>query len=279
VLRVLSKSEKEEIQSSGYMCEHLLCLYSMVSDKIALYNNDFPVFTDGYGEADVVLFGLGKKGNEKEKYECVRELAKMPIQVLNIISPLSFQGLLNVKTRYVDWDFHIDVSQFDFDLKGRNYKNIRYLTKKAEKMGYHMKLTRNFTPKHTYVLSRHMAHQTLDIWDYEELLSLDRFFREHDHGFIMEAYLGDRLLGFDIVDFFENNRIMVVPLGIYLNAPLVSDFLMYENLKFARDKEYEWLDVGPTCQSKGLKLFKEKWFGKPKFKIYVQSLEIGSEQA
>jgi len=80
------------------------------------------------------------------------------------------------------------------------------------------------------------------------------------------------------VDFFEDNKIMVVPLGIYLEAPLVSDFLMYENLKFAKDKGCEWVDVGPTCGIDGLKSFKEKWFAEPKFKLYVQTLNLRSEK-
>jgi len=76
------------------------------------------------------------------------------------------------------------------------------------------------------------------------------------------------------IDFFEDNRIMVVPLGIYLQNPLVSDFMMYENLKFAKDKGYKWLSVGPACGLAGLRRFKEKWFAKPKFKVYVQEMNL-----
>lgn len=276
MLRVLSKNEKEDAQRRGYMCEHLLCLYSMVSDRTALYNDDFPVFISGFGEADVILFGLGK--GTKDRFECVRELAKLPINTLNIVSPITFYGLPNVRTKYVDWDFHISVDRFDFDLKDKEYRNIRYRVRQIENMGYHTRLTRKFTSKHTYILSRHMKRHKLDVWDYEELLSLERFFREHNHGLIMEAYIDNRLVGFDVIDFFEDKRIMVVPLGIYLTTPFVSDFLMHENLKFAREKGYEWVDVGPTCGSAGLRRFKEKWFAKPKFKLYVQTLNIGSEE-
>lgn len=276
MLRILSKNEKEDAQRGGYMCEHLLCLYSMVSDQTALYNDHFPVFLNSYGEADVILFGLGK--GKEDRLECVQELAKLPINTINVVSPIAFHGLPNVRTRYVDWDFHISVDRFDFDLKGREYKNLRHRLRRVEKMGYHTRLTGEFTPKHTYILSRHMTRRKFDVWDYEELLSLERFFREHDHGLMMEAYRDDRLVGFDVVDFYEDNRIMVVPLGIYLEAPMVSDFLMHENLKFARDKGYEWVDVGPTCGSAGLRRFKEKWFAEPKFKLYVQTLNIGSEK-
>lgn len=31
--------------------------------------------------------------------------------------------------------------------------------------------------------------------------------------FLMEAYHEDKLVGFDVIDFFKDNRIMVVPLG------------------------------------------------------------------
>lgn len=276
MLRILSRKEKEEAQRRGYMCEHLLCLYSMISDRTALYNDDFPVFMNGYEEADVVLFGLGK--GDEDRYECVRELVKLPISTLNIVSPVVIQGLTSVRARYVDWDYHISVDSFDFDLKGGAYKNIRHNLRKAEKMGYRMRLTREFSPRHTYLISRHMARRRLDVWDYEELLSLERFFREHDHGLMMEAYRDDRLVGFDVVDFFDDNGIMVVPLGIYLEAPLVSDFLMYENLRFARYKGYEWVDVGPACGRAGLRRFKEKWFAEPKFKLCVETLNLESEK-
>lgn len=276
MLRVLSKNEKEDAQRRGYMYEHLLCLYSMVSDRTALYNDDFPVFINDFGEADVILFGLGKGINDR--LECVRELTKLPINKLNIVSPITFCGLPNMRTKYVDWDFQISVDRFDFDLKGKDYRKIRYRLRQIEKTGYHTRLTRKFTSKHTYILSRHMTRHKFDVWDYEELLSLERFFMEHDHGLMMEAYMDDRLVGFDVLDFFEDRRIMVVPLGIYLATPLVSDFLMHENLKFAMENGYEWVDVGPTCGSAGLRRFKEKWFAKPKFKLYVQTLNIGSEK-
>lgn len=267
MLRTLSKEEKEDIQRRGYIYEHLACLYSLVSDITALYKEEFLVFLNSFGEADVVLFGLGT--NKEDRFRCVQDLAQLPVSKLNIISPVAFD-MPNVKTRYVDWDFHIDVNQFDFDLRGSKYKKIRNILRKVEKMNYKIKLTKNFTPKHTYILSRHLLRRKLDAWDYEELLSLEKFFREHDHGLMMEVYKDDRLIGFDVLDFFEDNKIMVVPLGIYLPNPLVSDFMMYENLKFAKNRGYEWIDVGPACGVSGLRRFKEKWFAKPKFKIFVQ---------
>ena len=95
---------------------------------------------------------------------------------------------------------------------------------------------------------------------------------------MMEVYQNNLLVGFDVIDFFDDNNIMVIPLGIYLNIPLITDFLMYENLKFAKDNGYDLLDIGLTCGSVGLKNFKEKWFAKPKFKIYIQSLNIKSKK-
>jgi hypothetical protein len=248
----------------------------MVSNQTALYNDTYPVFLNNFGEADVVLFGLGME--KVEKSECVKELSKLPINTLNIVSPTPLHEFSDLTTKYIDWDFHISVERFDFNLKGNPYKNIRSRLRQAEKMGYHTKLTKDFTSDHIYILSRHLTQHKFDVWDYEELLSLDRFFREHDHGMIMEAYRGDRLVGFDIVDFFEDNRIMAVPLGIYLEPSFTSDFLMYTNLQFARDNGYAWIDVGPACGSAGLKNFKEKWFATPKFDLVVQTLTVKSEQ-
>jgi hypothetical protein len=249
----------------------------MVSCQTALYDNNFPVFLNPFGEADVILFGL--EDLRAEGFQCVRDLMKLPLTTLNIVSPIPFQGLPHVQTKYVDWDFHIDVKQFDFDLKGHAYKNLRNRLKQVETRGYHSRRTRDFTSQHIYILSRHMSRHTLDVWDYEELLSLERFFREHDHGLMIEAYQDDQLVGFDVVDFVDDDKIMVVPLGIYLDRQLVSDFLMYENLKFARERGCEWVDVGPTCGSDGVRRFKEKWFAKPKFNLHVQTLTLPTKKA
>jgi len=272
MLRFLSDAEKEKTQRRGYMCEHLLCWYSMTSDKTALWDEDFPVYFSGYGEVDFILFGLS--GREVNRLACVRELLKLPIRELNIVSPEALNGLAGVETLYTDWDYHIDMEHFDLDLKGRKYRDIRYNVKRVDKMGYHVKTGREFTRSHTYIVSRHMARHSLDIWDFEELLSVERFFREHSHGFMMEAYRGDRLIGFDVVDFFEETGMMVVPLGVYLEEPRLADFLMWENLKYAKDKGYRWLDVGLSCRNVGLQEFKRKWLAEPKYKLSVQTIEL-----
>ena len=254
------------------MCEHLLCLYSMVSEVMTLFNDNYPVIINQYDEADVILFGF-LKGDEKRE-ECLRTVSQLPVKTLNSVSPVPMEELPNTVTRYVDWDYQIDVQHFDFELGGSGNRSIRHSVNQAEKRGYTVKVGREFTINHAYILSRHMSHHSFDVWDYEELVSLDRFFREHDHGLLMEAYLDGRLIGFDIVDFFEETHIMVTPIGLYLDYPRVSDFLMYENLKYARDKGYETLDVGPTCGSQGLAAFKKKWSASPKYKLYVQTSTI-----
>jgi hypothetical protein len=244
----------------------------MVSDQTALYNDNFPVFLNKFGEADVILFGLEKVNHEIRK--CIRDLTTLPFHTLNMVSPIDLSESFRVETRLVDWDFHINVRQFDLNLNGKQYKNLRYHVRQSENQGYQIKLSREFTSKHTYILSRHMARHTLDVWDYEELLSLERYFREHDHGLMMEVYQDDKLIGFDFIDFFEDNQIMVVPLGIYLEPYRLSDFMMYQNLKFAQEKGYQWLDIGTVCGSEGLRQFKEKWFAEPKFKLFIQTLHV-----
>lgn len=203
---------------------------------------------------------------------------RLPLNKLNIISPKVFRGLPNLKVNYVDWDFHIDVGQFDFELGGSKYKDIRHRLRQIEKIGYETRIGREFTSRHSYILSRHMARHELNLWDYEELLSLEKFFHEHNHGLMMEVYKDKKLVGFDVVDFLEENKIMTVPLGIYLDVPLISYLQMYENLKYARENGYNWLDIGPACGSKGLAQFKEKWTAKPKYKICIQTLTIRPEE-
>lgn len=269
MLFFLSKEEKENLQKKGYMSEHLLCLYSITSDSTALYDNNFPIYLSG-DEADVILFGLTDR--DEDISTCVREMLQPPIKKLNIVSPKPLAGHANIETRYVDSDYHIDLKHFNLELRGNRYKEIRYSVHRADKMGYHLRLSREVMPKHTYIMARHMARHKLDAWDFEELLSLERFFKEHNHGFMMEAYYEDKLMGFDVVDFFEDNKIMVVPLGVYLEAPSLADFLMYENIKYAQNKGYEWLDIGLTCRNIGLQNFKEKWFAEPKYPLFVQTI-------
>jgi hypothetical protein len=100
MLRILSKKEKEGMQRKGYVCEHLLCLYSISSDETASYEDDFPVFLNSFGEADVTLFSLGAKKGDSRR--CLEDLSRLPISKLNIISPTSFEGMSGVKTRRVD---------------------------------------------------------------------------------------------------------------------------------------------------------------------------------
>jgi len=272
VLLFLSNNDKEKMQKKGYMSEHLLCLYSMASDRTALYDNNFPIYLNSMNEADIILFGLADK--KKDGLDCIREMLQPPFKELNIVSPKPLINLpcARIETQYMDWDFHIDLKRFNLNLRGNAYKNIRYSIHRADKMGYELKLSREFTPKHTYILARHMARHKLDAWDFEELLSLERFFRDHSHGFMMEAYIKDELVGFDVIDFFEDSRIMVVPLGVYLETPSLPDFLMYENIKYAKNKGYDWLDIGLACRRTGLQGFKEKWFAEPKYQLYVQTI-------
>jgi hypothetical protein len=274
MLQILTTREKEAAQRRGYMCEHLLCFYSMVSTQTALFDGNFPVFLNPCREADVILFGLDDRA--AEGLSCVRDLMALPLSTINIVAPTPFHELPQAHTRYVDWDYHIDVAHFDLELKGHAYKHLRSRVHQVAALGYHARRSRVFTPQHTYLLSRHMARHPLEVWDYEELLSLERFFRDHDHGLMIEAYHGDQLVGFDVVDFVDDDKVLVVPLGIYLDRPLVSDFLMYEDLQFARERGCDWVDVGLTCGSDGLRSFKEKWFAKPKFTLHVSTMTLPS---
>jgi hypothetical protein len=271
MLHFLSDEEKEAAQKIGYMCEHLLCLYSMTANRTALYNRNYPVYFSGYEEVDLVLFGLTE--NKEEVWNCIHDLLRLPLKQLNIISPDRFLPLKDVTKNYVDWDYHINVREFDLNLKGKQYKNLRYRINQAARFGYTIRIGRIITSRHLYILSRHIARYPLDIWDLEELVSLTRFFTEHHHGFMMEVYHNGKLLGFDVVDFFEEKKIMVVPLGIYLEAPSLTDYIMYENLRYAKNTGYAWLDVGVTCRNTGLQDFKEKWLAKPKYKLCVQTID------
>ncbi|MFH0748484.1 MAG: hypothetical protein V1915_00970 [Candidatus Bathyarchaeota archaeon] len=266
----LKDEEKERMQKQGYMSEHLLCFYSMTSDRTALYHGNFPVYFNGHGGADVILFGLTDM--EEDGLTCILHLLQGSVTELNIVSPRPLTGIAGIANLYADLDYHINLDLFDLEMRGNNYKDVRYSVHRANKMNYQTRISREFTRKHTYILSRHMANHQLDAWDYEELLSLERFFKEHNHGFMMEVYREEELVGFDVIDFFENNKIMVVPLGIYLDSASLADFLMYENIKYAKSRGCKWLDIGLACRNPGIQDFKEKWFAEPKYQLFVQTI-------
>jgi len=270
VLKFLTKAEKERLQKKGYMGEHLLCLYSMVCEKTALYNDNFPIYFNGYDEVDIILFGLSNK--EEDGLMCIDDVIRSSHREINIVTPKPLKDIVGLMTKYVDWDYHINADLFDLDLHGHLYQNIRYSLNRAAKMRFRVEFSRKFTQKHIYVISRHMKQHDLDLWDFEELLSLERFFRDHNHGFMMEVYHEDKLVGFDVIDFFEDNNIMVIPIGVYLDLPSLADFLMYENIKYAKKKGYKWIDIGFTCRNNGLKNFKEKWLARPKYELFVQTI-------
>ncbi|MFX1266177.1 MAG: hypothetical protein ACFFH0_12395 [Promethearchaeota archaeon] len=271
MLLFLSDEEKEKLQKIGYLCEHLLCFYSMAADRTALFDGNFPVYFSSYNDVDVILFGLEDKSVDGS--ECVQAILQFPIKELNIVAPKPPKGLAGIGTLDSDWDYHINIEKFDIDLRGRAYKTIRSTLHRADKMNYHIKISREFTRNHIYIISRHMARHNLNVWDFEELLSLESFFQEHSHGFMMEAYYKDKLVGFDVVDFFDDNGIMVVPLGVYQPSPLLADFLMYENIKYAKSEGLKWLDVGLCCGNTGLQKFKEKWFAEPTYQLYIQTIK------
>ncbi|MCJ7634723.1 hypothetical protein MUP77_20320 [Candidatus Bathyarchaeota archaeon] len=267
----LTNEEKERFQKQGYMSEHLLCLYSMASERTALFQGNFPLYFNGHGEADVILFGLAD--TKEDGLNCILYLLQNPVTELNIVSPRPLTGLAGIATLYADLDYHINLDRFDLEMRGNSYKDVRYSVHRADKMNYHTRISREFTQKHTYILSRHMANHKLDAWDFEELLSLERFFKEHNHGFMMEVYRDEELVGFDVIDFFEDKKIMVVPLGIYLDAASLADFLMYENIKYAKRRGYKWLDIGLACRNPGMQAFKEKWLAEPKYQLFVQTIK------
>jgi hypothetical protein len=269
MLRQLSKQEIEAFQRKGYMCEHLLSLYSIIARYTALLDDNFPVFVNGFKEADVIFFGL--KDRNTGEIESLNELKKYA-NTINIISPCEIQGQ-NIVTRYVDWDYHIALDTFSLDLKGKEYKRIRYRVNQAEKQGYYTKISRDLTANHLYLLSRYMSVHELTFWDYEEVLSLERYFLKFNHCRMIEVYNQGALCGFDVVDFYDDTGMMVVPLGIYLHPQKISDFMMYEDINYAKQKGYEILDVGPSCQNPGLQRFKEKWFAKPAHQLFVHCMQ------
>jgi hypothetical protein len=113
-----------------------------------------------------------------------------------------------------------------------------------------------------------MTKEIYNVWDYQLYLAINEYVSRFSSPRFFDVFLNSELVGFDLVDFTDT--VMVVPLGFILAShPSLSDFLMFEEVVYAKKQGMDWLDVGWSCDP-GLKEFKKKWTAVPRFTVYVQ---------
>lgn len=256
-------------QRRGYFDEHLVTLYSTAYGEPYIHKDTYLVYYDALSKnLSITLFGLN---GDEDKLECVQtSLNTFKPRTLWITSPEELPveiGEYRCERTFFDKDYQINLHEFDENLQGPPYKTLRYRVNNAKKRGYTIAIGREMTPAHSHLIALHMTKEIYNIWDYELYLGAEEYVRKFSSPRLFNAFLGDLLIGFDIVDVLSNT--MATPLGFYLDYPSLADFMIYKEILYAKRQGFEWLDVGWGCNL-GLEEFKKKWMAIPRFNVYMQ---------
>jgi len=275
-LKRLSDADVVKAQSRGYFDEHLATFYSVAYGEPHLYEDAYLVYLDVASETvSLTLFGLdSNEGNDRERIACFEEVTAYfkPERVI-VTSPAKLPseiGGFDCERAYEDKDFQIAIEEFDADLVGGQYKSLRYRVNHARRCGYTLARGKLMTPAHINIMAHHLAKdRDYEMWDYQLYLGLSQYVSRFGSPRFFSVFLGDVLVGFDVVDVVGGD-VMVVPLGFYMGYPSIADFLIYEEVCRAKDLGFRWLDVGWACNVPGLEEFKLKWKAVPRFRVCMQ---------
>ena len=268
-LESLSEDGLLRCQRCGYLDEHLTTFYALAYGDPYIYRDTYLIYSDSLSKMlSISLFGLN---GEEDRLTCVQTaLDKFRPNKFVVTSPeklpSEIRGYRCEKT-FLDRDYQINLKEFDEYLRGNSYEKLRYRTNNAKKRGYTLTVGKEMSTAHSYLIAVHMAKETYNIWDYQLYLKINEYITKFSSPRFFNVLLNGELIGFDILDVTGN--VMVIPLGFYLPYPSLSDFLMYNELVYAKKQGFDWLDVGWSCNL-GLEEFKKKWMAIPRFTVCVQ---------
>ena len=269
-LKSLSEKELISYQRRGYFDENLVTFYSIAYGKPYVCRDTYILYSDPLTKTlSVFLFELNGKENV---LECVNTaLRNFKPNRLLVDSPEELPpdiGDYHRERTFVDKDYQINVKEFDENLRGKAYEKLRYRVNNARKRGYKLTVDRKMTAAHSFVIASHMTKEIYNVWDYQLYLAINEYVTRFSSPRFFNVFLNGELVGFDLVDFTDTA--MIVPLGFILASyPSLSDFLMFEEVIYAKKQGLDWLDVGWSCDP-GLEEFKKKWTAIPRFTVYVQ---------
>lgn len=274
-LKLLSHEEVVESQQRGHFDEHLVTLYSTVYGEPYLYEDTYLLYHDPASKTvSLTLFELDREiSNDRERINCFKDLTvyfkpdkvvvTSPTKLSSHISEYSCQKV------YQDKDYQIALEQFDEKLAGGSYKSLRYRVNHAKRCGYSLAIGRVLTSAHMTIMARYLARsKNYELWDILLYLGLNQYVSEFALPRLFNVFLDGLLIGFDVVDAL--NDVLAVPLGFYLDYPSIADFLVYEEILYAKKQGFKWLDIGWACNLPGLEEFKTKWKAVPRFHVYMQ---------
>lgn len=274
-LKQLSHDEIIKSQQRGHFDEHLATLYSTAYGEPYLYQDKFLFYHDSSSKTmSLTLFELDREGDgERERISCFRDLAAYfkPSKV-TVTSPSKLPlriGNYGCEKTYEDKDYQIALDQFDERLIGGPYKSLRYRVNHAKRCGYSLALGKVLTPAHINIMAHYLAKsKNYELWDYQLYLGLSEYVSKFASPRLFNVFLDGLLIGFDVADVLSD--VLTVPLGFYLDYPSVADFLIYEEILYAKKQGFRWLDIGWACNVAGLEEFKTKWKAIPRFHVYMQ---------
>jgi len=272
-LKRLLKSDVPRYQKRGDFDEHLVTLNSQVYGDPYIYRDTYLAYHDSLSKMLwLTLFELkGHHRDTTDRLECIKTaIAQFEPKKMVTSSPEKLEleiGDYLCENVFFDRDFQIKLDEFDEQLRGGFYEDLRYRVNNAVKRGYKFKIGRELTSAHTYICAFHMSKRRYNLWDYQLFLRLGNYVRNCPQVRLFNVFLNDALIGFDVVDFLGDT--MATPLGFYFDYPSLADFLMHNEILYAKQKKFRWLDVGWACNP-GLEEFKKKWKAVSRFNVYVQ---------
>jgi len=272
LLKVKRLSHKDVLscQRRGYFDEHLVALYACAYGEPHLYEDTYLLYHDELsGTLWITLFGLLSKKEDRmgclrasiERFEPEKVIVTSPEKL-----PLDVDDY-HCDTVYFDKDYQINLPEFDDGLRGRAYKDLRYRVNNAKKRDYTLALGKTVTPAHSHLLALHLTKRSYALWDYQLYLKIGEYVEKYSSPRLFNVLLNSRLIGFDLVDALKD--VLATPLGFCLDYPSLADFMIYEEILYAKSKGFKWLDIGWACNP-GLEEFKKKWMATPRFDVCVQ---------
>jgi hypothetical protein len=137
-------------------------------------------------------------------------------------------------------------------------------------------LGKALTPAHINIIARFLEKsRNYESWDYQLYLGLGGYISKFASPRLFNVFSNGLLIGFDVVDALGD--VITAPLGFYLDYPSISDFMVYEEILYAKKQGHKILDIGWGCNTPGLEDFKVKWKAAPRFKLFMQVFDKNSK--
>ncbi len=268
-MKRLSDKELRRYQKCGRFDEHLATLYALAYGEPYIYEDTYLVYYDPSDKyLSITLFELN---GEKDKIECVKtSICMFNPEKVTLTSPEKMPEIIgdyHCENTFFDRDYQIRLSEFDDKLQGKNYRDLRYRVNNAVRRGYRLKIGKEVTSAHNDLIRLNLAKKIYNSWDVDLCHKIKEYVERFSSPIVFNVMFDGMLIGFDVVDFM--NHTMSIPFGFYRGYPSLADFILYKEVQYAKEQNFEWLDIGWACNN-GLEEFKKKWMAISRFDVWTQ---------